>query len=194
MVLDEKKIEAYIAQMYFQLYNEVEKNVKEIFLRDFSNEMSLDLKQRLLYFAGWLFCDIRMVDFDTYSLKREIRQYDEEKVLKNMTLKQIMKFCEKEPSYNRFDFALPSVNKKMETISFYACCGKWIDMRNKLAHLFEDFDFSKNIIEVLSVEELKRNNKTSLEDSDIEKLSDNGKYILSNFMYLQNAYEIIKRN
>ncbi len=192
MTLDEKKVEAYVAQIYFELYNRMEKGVKDIFLRDFCNEMSLEIKKRLIYYAGWLFSDIHMVEFDTYSLKREIQKYDEKTVLKRMTLKQILKFCEKELDYTRFDFAIPSINKRMEDISFYTCCSKWIDMRNKLAHLFDGFDFLKNTIEVLNVTELKKFCDKFLDDSELENLSDNGIYILSNYIYLQRANNIIQ--
>ena len=193
MTLDKKRTEAYVSQIYFELYNRMERCIKDIFSNYFNNEMSLILRKRLIYYAGWLFSDIRMVDFDTYSLKREIQKYDEKTVLSRMTLKQIMKFCEKESDYTRFDFSIPSINKKMENISFFTCCSKWIDMRNKLAHLYEGLDFSKNVIEVLNNSELKKYCIGFLDESEIESLSENGIYILSNYIYLQKANKIIQR-
>ena len=193
MTLDKKRTEAYAAHLYFELFNKIEKTVKEIFFQDFIIEMSASLRERLIYYAGWIFADVHIIEYDTYSLVRETQKYVGEKVLKRMTLKQIIRFCKKESDYCRFDFSIQSINNKMENISFYTCCDRWIEMRNKLAHLYEEFDFSKNTIEVLSTYHIKNYCAEFLDDSELQNMSQNSIYILSNYIYMQMANEIIQK-
>lgn len=191
MISEQQKTEAYIAQLYFQFFNKMECKVKEIFFEDFENQMDPNLQKRLLYYAGWMFCDLHLIDFDSYSLKRELMKFDPQKNIKRMSFKQIIKFSQNEPQYKRFDINIPSFNKKMESVSFYYCCTKFIDMRNKLAHLFDEFDFSKNTIEILQGSQLDEFSQRYLDGCEYKELTTNAIYILSNYVYLRKIYNIL---
>lgn len=184
-----------LAVYYFLLeYNNLENLVKETYISSWPS-FSEDLKNRLLFFIGGTKSEILYFDFDTYQLVENRRKYELKALLNELRLIHIMKIERKEHQIGAFHFNIQSLNVKQVELDSISCILKLIDMRNILAHRMTDLDFKeKSVIELISDKAISEKGISWLEEFDLSKMDSATKSIVSNYIYMIDIIEKIRRN
>lgn len=136
--------------------------------------------------VGWLGSENKYIEYDTYSIKQEIWKYDEKKIQKKLTINQIIKIDKRERVIPLFDFEISSKTKKQLKYLSHDCFVSLINMRNKLAHDILNINFKNaDIIELLPDKILISNQEPWIQSMDVNHISDMGREILSNYIFMK---------
>mgnify|MGYP000392903152 FL=1 len=177
--------DAVIIYKFLIYYNSFENIIREIISKEWEN-LDNKIKNRLAFYVGWLGSEIKFIEYDTYSIKQEIWKYNEKKIQQKLTINQFIKIDKKEKAISAFDFEIESKTIKKLTFLSYDCFVCLINMRNKLAHNIIDINFkSSDIIELLPDNTLKNFEEKWIKNMDINHISDMGKAILSNYIFMK---------
>lgn len=125
---------------------------------------------------------------------KEANKYNDRKLLSRLTMNQIIKLEKKERGIAKFNQNISSIQSRRLEYTFYDCCIKLINMRNKMAHEFFDLDIKedKDTIEVLSNDNIERFKPKWLGNfNNYDELDFNIKFILSNYIYMKRMEEIL---
>ncbi len=132
------------------------------------------------------------IDYDTYSLVKETNRYDNSKLLNRLTMNQIIKLERKEKVIESFNKSVKSIQRPMMEFSFYDCCIKLINTRNKMAHEFCNLDIKdKDSIEILSKAKIEQMKPEWLSDFEYNELENSMQAILSNYIYMKEMKKIL---
>ena len=94
-----------------------------------------------------------------------------------------------------FKYEIQSLQTKQTVYSYLDCTIKLINMRNILSHELSELKFKdKDLIELLSIENLKKQEFPMLLNYDLEIMDDMTKYIASNIVYMRIMLEKITKN
>ena len=144
------------------------------------------IQNRLAFYVGWLGSENKYIEYDTYSIKQEIWKYDEKKIQKKLTINQIIKIDKRERVIPLFDFEISSKTKKQLKYLSHDCFVSLINMRNKLAHDILNINFKNaDIIELLPDKILISNQEPWIQSMDVNHISDMGREILSNYIFMK---------
>lgn len=187
------KINAIIVYNFILLYSKFEKIIKEIFQKRWS-KTDLHIRSRIYYYLGWVGSEVKAIDYDSYQVIKEIHKFDEDKLIKQLSIIQIIKLDKNENFIDEFDNMIQSKQVRALKFDLHDSCIKLIKMRNKIAHEFKTLKFKTcDYIEILSVEKLKENQEEWLKDCDIDKLSEENKIIFSNYIYMKDIVANLER-
>ena len=103
-----------------------------------------------------------------------------------MTINQIIKIDKRERVIPLFDFEISSKTKKQLKYLSHDCFVSLINMRNKLAHDILNINFKNaDIIELLPDKILISNQEPWIQSMDVNHISDMGREILSNYIFMK---------
>lgn len=181
----QEKVDALIIYKFLVLYNEFENCIRDIFSSEW-NSMENAVKNRIAYYVGWLGSEIKYIEYDTYSIHNEINKYDENALIKKLTINQMIRIDRKEKVISKFSFEILSKVKKQLTFLSHESFLCLINMRNKLAHNILGINFKNaDIIELLSDSVIEQNDELWIRNIDLTKVSDMGRAILSNYIFMK---------
>lgn len=184
-------IEALIIYNYLREYIEFENIVKKEFISNFT-ALNEEYKNRVYFYLGGVGSMNTYIDYDTYSLVKETNRYDNSKLLNRLTMNQIIKLERKEKAIESFNKSVKSIQRPMMEFSFYDCCIKLINTRNKMAHEFCNLDIKdKDSIEILSKAKIEQMKPEWLSDFEYNELENSMQAILSNYIYMKEMKKIL---
>ena len=97
-----------------------------------------------------------------------------------------VKIFKNSPHLKAFNFDVESIRLSTTAFTFYDCIIRLLNMRNKLAHEVVDLQFSnRDLIELLSHEQIAREQFDLLQNYDIRKMDEMTLYIASNIVYIR---------
>lgn len=182
-------MDALVMYKFLISYNSFENAIKDIYCAEWT-KMNETVKRRIAYYVGSVKGINSYIEYDTYSTKQEIYRYDEDSLITKMTINQIIRLERKEKNVRLFDFEINSKLNKQLTFVSHDCILKIINMRNKLAHDILNINFnSADIIEILPNNILDKKNELWITDLQLDKLSDFGRGILSNYIFMSEIME-----
>lgn len=177
------QIRALLIYEFLNEYNRLEALVRKIFEENISL-LSADFIQQLYFYNGGRIGTFVDVEEDAVRLK--VVKYKENDVFKELKINQIIKMLKKKPQLEIFNFEIQSIQRSMEVNSFYDCMIRFLNMRNILAHEMSNIQFkNKDIVDLLSDEQLKKQDFGILKNYDIGKMDNMTKYIASNLVYIR---------
>lgn len=180
-----EKNDALIIYKFLIDYNHFENIVRDVIDSEWE-KLDNNVKNRLAFYVGWLGSENKYIEYDTYSIKQEIWKYDEKKIQKKLTINQIIKIDKRERVIPLFDFEISSKTKKQLKYLSHDCFVSLINMRNKLAHDILNINFKNaDIIELLPDKILISNQEPWIQSMDVNHISDIGREILSNYIFMK---------
>lgn len=180
-----EKNDALIIYKFLIDYNHFENIVRDVIDSEWE-KLDNNVKNRLAFYVGWLGSENKYIEYDTYSIKQEIWKYDEKKIQKKLTINQIIKIDKRERVIPLFDFEISSKTKKQLKYLSHDCFVNLINMRNKLAHDILNINFKNaDIIELLPDKILISNQEPWIQSMDVNHISDMGREILSNYIFMK---------
>ena len=157
-----EKNDALIIYKFLIDYNHFENIVRDVIDSEWE-KLDNNVKNRLAFYVGWLGSENKYIEYDTYSIKQEIWKYDE-----------------------KFDLEISSKTKKQLKYLSHDCFVSLINMRNKLAHDILNINFKNaDIIELLPDKILISNQEPWIQSMDVNHISDMGREILSNYIFMK---------
>lgn len=189
----EERTDAIVIYKYLIIYNQFENIIKDIFAASFKS-LSNDVKNRIAYYVGWLGSETKYIEYDTYSIRQDVHKYDENTLVSKLKINQIIKIDKREKLISRFSFEISSITKKQVTFLSHDCFLCLINMRNKLAHEILKINFkNSDLIEQLPINIISNCQDEWLKNIGIENISQESICILSNYIYMQQIIEKLKR-
>ena len=180
-----EKNDALIIYKFLIDYNHFENIVRDVIGSEWE-KLDNNVKNRLAFYVCWLGSENKYIEYDTYSIKQEIWKYDEKKIQKKLTINQIIKIDKRERVIPLFDFEISSKTKKQLKYLSHDCFVSLINMRNKLAHDILNINFKNaDIIELLPDKILISNQEPWIQSMDVNHISDMGREILSNYIFMK---------
>lgn len=180
-----EKNDALIIYKFLIDYNHFENIVRDVIDSEWE-KLDNNVKNRLAFYVGWLGSENKYIEYDTYSIKQEIWKYDEKKIQKKLTINQIIKIDKRERVIPLFDFEISSKTKKQLKYLSHDCFVSLINMRNKLAHDILNINLKNaDIIELLPDKILISNQEPWIQSMDVNHISDMGREILSNYIFMK---------
>lgn len=180
-----EKNDALIIYKFLIDYNHFENIVRDVIDSEWE-KLDNNVKNRLAFYVGWLGSENKYIEYDTYSIKQETWKYDEKKIQKKLTINQIIKIDKRERVIPLFDFEISSKTKKQLKYLSHDCFVSLINMRNKLAHDILNINFKNaDIIELLPDKILISNQEPWIQSMDVNHISDMGREILSNYIFMK---------
>lgn len=190
----QEKVEALIIYKFFVLYNDFENCVRDIFSNEW-NSMDGAIKNRIAYYVGFLGCETKYIEYDTYSIHQDVNKYDEQKLVKKLTINQIVRIDRKERVISKFSFEILSKTKRQLTFLSHESFLCLISMRNKLAHNILGINFkNSDIIELLPDSIIGKNSDLWIRNIDMTKMSDMGRAILSNYIFMEEILVELRKD
>lgn len=190
----QEKVEALIIYKFLVLYNDFENCVRDVFSKEW-NSMDSVIKNRIAYYVGFLGCETKYIEYDTYSLHQDVNKYDEEKLVKKLTVNQIIRIDRKERIISKFSFEILSKTKRQLTFLSHESFLCLISMRNKLAHNILEISFkNSDIIELLPDSIIEQNSDLWIRNIDMTKVSDMGRAILSNYIFMEEILVKLRKD
>lgn len=190
----QEKVEALIIYKFLVLYNDFENCVRDVFSKEW-NSMDSAIKNRIAYYVGFLGCETKYIEYDTYSIHQDVNKYDEEKLVKKLTINQIIRIDRKERIISKFSFEILSKTKRQLTFLSHESFLCLISMRNKLAHNILGISFkNSDIIELLPDSFIEQNSDLWIRNIDMTKVSDMGRAILSNYIFMEEILVKLRKD
>ncbi|MBD5530990.1 MAG: hypothetical protein HDQ98_02135 [Lachnospiraceae bacterium] len=190
----QEKVDALIIYKFLVLYNAFENCIRDIFSKEW-NSMDSAIKNRIAYYVGWLGSVTKYIEYDTYSVHQEANRYDEEMLIKKLTINQIIRIDRKEKVISNFSFDILSKIKKQLTFLSHESFLCLISMRNKLAHNILQINFrNSDIIELLPNSIIEKDSEFWIRNIDLTKLSDSGRAILSNYIFMKEILVELRKD
>lgn len=190
----QEKVEALIIYKFLILYNDFENCVRDVFSKEW-NSMDSAIKNRIAYYVGFLGCETKYIEYDTYSIHQDVNKYDEEKLVKKLTINQIIRIDRKERIISKFSFEILSKTKRQLTFLSHESFLCLISMRNKLAHNILGISFkNSDIIELLPDSFIEQNSDLWIRNIDMTKVSDMGRAILSNYIFMEEILVKLRKD
>lgn len=180
------QIKSILIVRYISEYCFFEKIVLEIFRKEI---VKLDhrYKNKLYFYYGIYVSHNVSFDFEKNKvLLAEENSYNDEELFKSLNLNKIIKFERNESLIKTFVFNIDSVIRKTTCFTFYDCCKKLIDMRNKLAHEVDSISFKdKDIIELLPYSYLNDYDYEYVRGLDFKDADEISFALFSNIVYMR---------
>lgn len=190
----QEKVDALIIYKFLVLYNDFENCIRNIFSNEW-NSMDNTIKNRIAYYVGWLGCETKYIEYDTYSIHQEVNKYGEEMLIKKLTINQIIKIDRKEKVISKFSFEILSKIKKQLTFLSHESFLCLISMRNKLAHNILGISFkNSDIIELLPDNIIEKSSDLWIKGIDMSKVSEIGRAILSNYIFMEEMLVELRKD
>ena len=181
------QLKSLVIYEFLKEYNELERVIREIFEKNISNIPTEVLYQFYFYYGGKIGTHI---EYEAHTLKLDSIVYKEGEKFKNLSINQIVKILRTRPCIKIFDFSVESVQHSTTVFPFYDCVIRLINMRNRLAHEMVDLHFKdKDLIELLSYEQIAQESFQLLQNYDIKKMDDMTLYIASNIVYMHKLLD-----
>lgn len=189
-----KNLKATLIVEYLMLFNELEDEIKKIFIKELDN-MEAKLKNKLyFYFGGKGLADNIFIKHETESFEFNKLKFKENEEFKIFTLNFILKIIKAEKSITILKDDLQSIQTPSLNYPMLDICFKFINMRNVLAHelIKCEFNEGKHVVETLSKKNILENRNIWLEESEIDLLDDKMINIFSNLVYINIVLNKIK--
>ena len=191
MKIEETKdqMHAYIFYKYIEFFNLFETRLKKIFINAFI-EFPDEIKQRLFFYIGGIKGSIDMIDYDTYTLKTNYKEYTGTKLLNDLSLIQMIKISRKDRLLKGFNEGIEAIQTKTN-FDLYDACINIINARNILAHqcpttVIKD----KDTVELLSNDNYEKVKIDWINVSDYEILEENDKRLICNYIYMNRIIDL----
>ena len=182
-----KQIKSIMIFEFLDKYNMLEKSIRESFetaIKTFNPQV---IQQLYFYYGGKIGSSI---EYETRTIKLKEIKYNENEFFKDFTTNQIIKIFKNTSYIEKFNFNIPSLRHPNNDFSFYDCVVRLLNMRNRLAHEVSNTNFkNSDLIELLSLDDIKQNSFIMLQNYDIDKMDDMTKYIASNIIYMDIILE-----
>lgn len=181
------QIRSIAIYQFLNLYNDLEIKIRRIFQKDLKKIDSEHLN-RLYFFYG---SKIRTyIDYESSAIKFNEMKFRKEETFSDLTINQIVKINKEVKFIKALIFELESIQRPSTVFGFQDCTIKLLNMRNILSHELSDCNFKdKDIIELLSDENIKKFNYDFIDNYDFNLMDDMTKAVISNFYYMQIMVE-----
>ncbi len=191
----ENQMEAIAVSLYIKKYSALEKEIKSIY----KEVVNIAENPNIYYYIGCVGVKngIRIgianeeIDFVLPKIEEIPSSFTE-----TFTLNQLIRLDQKYSICNgRFSkIQLESFSKKLVTYDYFGSCIKFITMRNKLAHEYNELSFNeaKHVIEIVGIERLYKEFSTIFINFDLSKANDITIQILSNVVYISQLLKKIE--
>lgn len=177
------QIKSLMVYEFLNEYNKLEYLIREIFERNI-HSLPTNVIQQLYFFHGGRIGSY--IDTEGETVRLTSVKYKENDVFKELTVNQIIKIFKKNPCLDAFNFEIQSIQRAGVTFTFFDCVIRIINMRNILAHEIVNIFFKdKDLIELLSLDQLELQNFEMLRNYDICKMDNMTRYIASNIVYMR---------
>lgn len=186
------RIKCIIIFEFLNLYNKFELTIRSVFENHIKN-FDKTLIQKLYFYSGGHIGSY--IDYPSNTIKLNSLEYKKDYTFKDLTINQIVKIIKQEEHCSLFKYEIQSLQTKQTVYSYLDCTIKLINMRNILSHELAELKFKdKDLIELLSIENLKKQEFPMLLNYDLEIMDDMTKYIASNIVYMRIMLEKITKN
>jgi hypothetical protein len=177
------QIKSLMVYEFLNEYNKLEYLIREIFERNI-HSLPTNVIQQLYFFYGGRIGSY--IDTEGETVRLTSVKYKENDVFKELTVNQIIKIFKKNPCLDAFNFEIQSIQRAGVTFTFFDCVIRIINMRNILAHEIVNIFFKdKDLIELLSLDQLELQKFEMLRNYDICKMDNMTRYIASNIVYMR---------
>lgn len=177
------QLKSLLVYEFFKEYTELELLIRKIFEKSLPT-LSPEYIQQLYFYLGGKIGSY--IEYESHSLKLTKLIFKPSESFRGLSVNQIIKMF-KETSYiEAFNFSISSIRSSKVEYSFYDCCTRLINMRNKLAHEVVNLQFKdSDLIDMLTREQIAAESFDALQNYDIQKIDDMTMYIASNIVYIR---------
>ena len=177
------QLKSLLVYELFKEYTELELLIRKIFEKSLPT-LSPEYIQQLYFYLGGKIGSY--IEYESHSLKLTKLIFKPSESFRGLSVNQIIKMF-KETSYiEAFNFSISSIRSSKVEYSFYDCCTRLINMRNKLAHEVVNLQFKdSDLIDMLTREQIAAESFDALQNYDIQKIDDMTMYIASNIVYIR---------
>lgn len=177
------QLKSLVVFEFFKEYNELEQMIRKVFEKNLSTLPQKILQQLYFYYGGKIGT---YIEYEAHSVRLKSLDFKEGELFKTLSINQIIKIFKESRHLKVFNFVVESVQRTTTVFDFYDCVIRLLNMRNKLAHEVVDLQFKdRDLIELLSHEQIAREPFDLLQNYDIRKMDDMTLYIASNIIYIR---------
>ena len=177
------QLKSLVVFEFLKEYNELEQTIRKVFERNLSTLPQKILQQLYFYYGGKIGT---YIEYEAHSVRLNSLDFKEGELFKTLSINQIVKIFKDSPHLKAFNFEVESIQRSTTEFTFYDCVIRLLNMRNKLAHEVVDLRFNnRDLIELLSHEQIAREPFDLLQNYDIGKMDDMTLYIASNIVYIR---------
>jgi hypothetical protein len=191
-------IEAAIILRFLNSFCVLESTVKKIFdhhIKELLEDNNrIEQQKKFLFFKQALLVKKNIeVNFSTDQVNMgRIKYHKFEGNPSQMSMSQILTFCQANNLIPAFNLEIKSINNPMNSYEFYPCCKKLIKMRNNLCHETSNCNFREtDAIELLSETTYKDKRDPWLETFTYDDISDNQRLIFSNYIFIDSIVDLL---
>lgn len=177
------QLKSLVVFEFLKEYNELEQMIRKVFEKNLSTLPQKILQQLYFYYGGKIGT---YIEYEAHSVRLKSLDFKEGELFKTLSINQIIKIFKESRHLKVFNFVVESVQRTTTVFDFYDCVIRLLNMRNKLAHEVVDLQFKdRDLIELLSHEQIAREPFDLLQNYDIRKMDDMTLYIASNIVYIR---------
>lgn len=184
------QLKSLIIFEFLNLFNEFEQLVRNVFERNIPT-LPPPKKQQLYFFYGGKLGTY--IEYEESTVKLSSIKYKEEEYFKELTINQILRIFKTDPCIGDFNFDVESLQRSTTVFPFIDCAIKLIKMRNKLAHDLVNLKFRNDeLIELLTLDKIKNESFSILQNFDIDNIDNITQHIASNIIYMRKMIAQLK--
>lgn len=178
------QLKSLLVYEFFKEYNELERMIRKIFEKSLPT-LSPEYIQQLYFYLGGKIGSY--IEYESHSLKLTNLNFKPSESFRGLSVNQIIKMFKETPCIEAFNFSISSIRLSTVEYSFYDCCTRLINMRNKLAHEVVNLQFKdSDLIEMLTREQIAAESFDVLQNYDIQRIDGVTMYIASNLVYIKH--------
>lgn len=172
---------------FLKSYNLFEKYVRNAFEASLPTLSTSTMQQMYFLLGGRIGT---YIEYQGPCIKLTSISYKDDEQFKNFSVNQIIRLFKVSHCVEAFEFEIVSLQRPRTSYPFIDCAIKLINMRNKLAHELEELHFKdSDLIELLSLDNIRKEPFELLQNYDIGNLDDSTKYIASNIIYMRRLIQ-----
>ena len=177
---------------FLNTYNQFEKTIRKVFEKSIPRLPAEKIQQLYFFYGGKIGSSI---EYNEPGIKFQEIPYKRDETFKNLTVNQILKIFKPTPAViEAYNFSVTSLRSKTE-YPFFDCALHLLNMRNKLAHELVDLKFnSKDVIEQLPIEQIKKEPFEILRDYDIQQMDSSSQEMASNIIYMRQLIQQLEKS
>lgn len=177
------QLRSIVIYQFLNLYNNLEQKIRKAFQNDLSKAGPEDINRLYFFYGGKIGT---YIDYENSITKLIETKFQKNEKFSELTICQILKINKCAKFIESLIFEINSIQRPSTVLEFQDCALKLLNMRNILSHELVDCVFKdKDIIELLSDENIKKFDFDFIKNYDFNLMDDITKAIISNFYYMQ---------
>lgn len=179
----QEQLRAICIYQFLKLYNILEEKIRDSFEKGLSG-LDENVRFELYFYYGSK--NRTYIDFETKSIKSDDFKFNLSEKFKSFTINNILKFSKQHPNVLQLlNLKITSVRDSMIELYFYDIVIKLLQMRNILAHEIIECNFSRCVIDTISLKKIEEQKYSFFEGFDLNVLDQMSKDIMYNYFYME---------